>query len=458
MIYFNNVQQAINDSIERFKKDNLREMFTYRDQLIDYYQYSNTDQYINKYFGGTLQREIPLYTTNITKKIINRISMVYKDNPIRLYDNESNDDINDLMLDKNYKLKNMERIHNLVGTMLIHVLWNENEEKIEYRPILKYEVTLNPDNPMEVMSILYPVQKTTDDFYQHQKDDFIFWSKDEHFLLNSNGNKISLNENGDTINPYGIIPFVTIQPNCVIDEYFNIGEGADIALANQQIDISMTMLQHHIRSAGGQLFVKGRVDTNNIKLGLNKIVMLEDGDLGSVNNTTDINSIMEGIKHQIQHICSNHHIAFDFGISTQKSGVAIKLENLELLEAREDDVEKFRMVEKSIYRIEQKILEIHMNINLSNDFNIDFAEIEFPDPDKEMIQWDWWIKHGIKDKIDYIMEKDPDKFESREEAIKYLEERIIQRKKRSNIFNIRPIKEEEEKEEIGPQRILNVNP
>tara|TARA_Y100001963_G_scaffold158334_1_gene257584 strand:- start:1181 stop:2515 length:1335 start_codon:yes stop_codon:yes gene_type:complete len=436
MIYFNNAEQAVRESISRFKENNLAKMFKLRNKLVDYYQYQSTEQYINKYFGGSLQQEIPLYTTNITKKIINRISMVYKDNPVRMYNNEQNDDITDLMLRKNYKLKSMERIHNLVGTMLVHVLWNEAEEKIEYRPILEYEVTLNPDNPMEIMSVLYPVEKTTDDIMQHQNDKFIFWSKEHHYMIDSQNKITQINE--DNVNPYGILPFVTIQPNTAIDEYFNIGEGADIALANQQIDISMTMLQHHIRSAGGQMFVSGRVDTDNIKLGLNKVVVIEDGSLGTVNNSTDIGAIMEGIKHQIQHICSNHHIAFDFGIATQKSGVAIKLENLELLEAREDDVEKFRMVEKDIHKIEQKILEVEMNLALPDDFHVDFAEIDFPDPDKEMAQWDWWMKHGIKDKIDYIMEHDPDRFESREEAIQFLDERIGQRSERTNIFSLRP--------------------
>ena len=436
MIYFNNAEQAVRESISRFKENNLAKMFKLRNKLVDYYQYQSTEQYINKYFGGSLQQEIPLYTTNITKKIINRISMVYKDNPVRMYNNEQNDDITDLMLRKNYKLKGMERIHNLVGTMLVHVLWNEAEEKLEYRPVLEYEVTLNPDNPMEIMSVLYPVEKTTDDIMQHQNDKFIFWSKEHHYMIDSQNKITQINE--DNVNPYGILPFVTIQPNTAIDEYFNIGEGADIALANQQIDISMTMLQHHIRSAGGQMFVSGRVDTDNIKLGLNKVVVIEDGSLGTVNNSTDIGAIMEGIKHQIQHICSNHHIAFDFGIATQKSGVSIRLENLELLEARQDDVEKFRMVEKDIHKIEQKILETEMNLALPDDFHVDFAEIDFPDPDKEMAQWDWWIKNGIKDKIDYIMEHDPDRFESREEAIQFLDERIGQRNERTNIFSLRP--------------------
>ena len=36
------------------------------------------------------------------------------------------------------------------------------------------------------------------------------------------------------------------------------------------------------------------------------------------------------------------------------------------------------------------------------------------------------------------MEHDPDRFESREEAIQFLDERIGQRSERTNIFSLRP--------------------
>ena len=435
MMYYYNQTQVIQESLEKLKAYNQDELFKHRDMLINYYQYQNTESFIEEYFPDSLRAEIPLYTTNITKKIINRISMVYKDKPVRYYNQEVNQDLENIFYKKDMQLKTIERIHNLIGTMLINILWNEQEERIEYRPVIEYSVAVNPDNPTEILAIMYPMVKTKDSIIQNDDDMYVYWSKEDHFMVDCHGNKISINE--ADVNPYGIIPFVTVQPHTVIDEYFNIGEGADIALANRQIDISMTMLQHHIRCAGGQLWVGGRVDADHIKLGLNKVTVIEDGTLNTLSNQTDIRSIMEGIEHQIQHICSNHHIAFDFGISTQKSGVAVKLENLELLEAREDDVEKFRMVENDMYKIEKTLLDVHMNMAIPDDFSIDFTEITFPDPKEELALWDWWIANGIKDKVDYIMETDPDKFETREEAIAFLEERQTQRADNNNIFSLR---------------------
>ena len=99
------------------------------------------------------------------------------------------------------------------------------------------------------------------------------------------------------------------------------------------------------------------------------------------------------------------------------------MENLELLEAREDEVEKFRFAEREIYEIEKVIASVESNTNLPEDFKIDYDEVDFPDADQEMTEWEWKFKHGLADSIDYLMAKDPDGFPSREDAEKYLAER-----------------------------------
>ena len=89
MIYFSNASQVVQDSISKLKSYNKSELDKLRDKCIDYYQYSNTKSYIDDYFGGTLQDEIPLYTTNMTRRLIERISLVYKEPPLRGIEDEN---------------------------------------------------------------------------------------------------------------------------------------------------------------------------------------------------------------------------------------------------------------------------------------------------------------------------------------------------------------------------------
>ena len=99
------------------------------------------------------------------------------------------------------------------------------------------------------------------------------------------------------------------------------------------------------------------------------------------------------------------------------------MENLELLEAREDEAEKYIYTEDKIYAIERAIYEAETGKSLPEEMAVDFAEIEFPDEENERARWDWKFQHGIADKVDYLMEKDPDRFTTREEAQEHLNER-----------------------------------
>ena len=421
MIYFSTAQQVIEESIKKLKSINQDSYFKTRDMAIDYYTFNNTEKYIKKYFAGTLQDEIPLYPQALTRRLINRVSMVYKNAPVRMIENDTYEQ---LTATKDFKLKTIERTHNLLGTVGVHIGWNG--EAFTYNPLINFEPIFYADNPNEPVAVTYAVNKTTGSRLYTQEDEFVYWSATEHFKFNQNGRRYpATDDNPEMINPLGMIPIVFLQPNTMIDEFWN-DNGGDIVIANRQIDIAMTLLQHHMRSSGGQYVASGRIDENKVEFGLNKLVVMEDGTMSNLNPNTNITSIIDGIKFQLMHIFQNHHITFDYGISGNKSGVSLRIENLELLESREDDVDKYRMAENQMYAIEQRFAEVYGNIALPSDFNIDFAEVEFPlnEQDDEK-RWEFWFKHGIKDKADYLIAKDPDRFVDRESAQKHLDERMV---------------------------------
>lgn len=420
MIIFSNARAVIDEAIQKLKYDAVENYHKERDMLIDYYTFNHTERYISKYFSHNLREEIPLYPVNMTRRLINRISMVYKEAPIR---NVESEDYFNLIRGgkKDFILKKIERVHNLIGTMAVRVSWEE-DKGLCYYPLMNFEPIFDEYDPLNPMGIVYPIPKPTGSRYQVGEGDmYVYWTADEHFMFDDSGKIIEINESN--INPYGCIPFVFLQPNSQIDEFWNEGEASDIGIANTEVDIAMTMLQHHIRSAGGQFVIEGMVDVQEVRLGLNKVVALENAKMNNVSNSVNINEIIEGIKFQLQQVAQNHHITFDFGLSGSKSGTALKIENLELMEAREDDAEKFSFFEHDLYYIERKIVEIETGTILPEDFSVDFAEMDFPDIEREREEWDWKFQHGLADKLDYLMEKDPDKFPDRESAEKYLAER-----------------------------------
>lgn len=428
MIVYSNAKDIIEESIRQLKWENQSAMLETRDEALDYYTYNNTAKYIDQYFSGTLQQEIPIYCVNLTKKLINRISLVYKDRPIR---DVENDKYYEFTEDKDFKMKSFERVHNLLGTVAVHVGWEDG--KFKYNPIMNFVPVMDPYDPLKPIGITYPLNKATGDWRNTDEDMYVYWSAEQHYMFDSTGKIIKVNE--DNINPYGVLPFAFIQPNHMVDEFFN--EGAmDIALGNKQIDIAMTMLQHHIRTAGGQFVIEGRVDANNIQLGLNKVVVVDEGSMSNISSNTDITSIKEGIEFQLKTIAFNNNLNFDFGLSGSKSGVALKIENLELLEAREDEVEKWRRAEKHIYEIERQIVQVETGLQLPESIALDYSEVKFPDFDAERDEWDWKFKHGIADRFDYLMAQDPDKFPDRQAAMDFLDEKKQETDTTDNIFKL----------------------
>ena len=76
-----------------------------------------------------------------------------------------------------------------------------------------------------------------------------------------------------------------------------------------------------------------------------------------------------------------------------------------------------------LFKKEKVIAEVEANIILPEDISVNFTEIEFPDPEREREDWEWKFKHGLADKLDWLMANDPDGFPTREDAQAYLVER-----------------------------------
>ena len=86
-----------------------------REQALDYYN-GRTERYTKKYFNKTLSKKIPISNVNITKRIIDRISLVYMVAPKREY---TKPEITDYFCEKDFKMQRLERFTNLLDSCLV---------------------------------------------------------------------------------------------------------------------------------------------------------------------------------------------------------------------------------------------------------------------------------------------------------------------------------------------------
>ena len=108
-----------------------------RYKALDYYN-GYTEEYTSKYFSESTLSKVVSGNINITKRVIDRISLVYMTPPNRTYTRE---DISDYFIEKDLKLQRLERMTNLLDAVLLKPCWRYKEDGsgcIEYDIITDY--------------------------------------------------------------------------------------------------------------------------------------------------------------------------------------------------------------------------------------------------------------------------------------------------------------------------------
>ena len=145
----NYANDLIKQSIKNMKYENNQKRYLFIDKLLDYYQGDDTAKYIQRFFKATAFQEIPLMSYNVTKRMIDKMSRIYTLGASRTL-SEKNDEYQSLIRYKDFKMKHIEKMTKLVGTIAVQVSWKENGnglQDFEYTPFYKFDVLLNPDNP-----------------------------------------------------------------------------------------------------------------------------------------------------------------------------------------------------------------------------------------------------------------------------------------------------------------------
>ena len=121
----NYATNLIKQSIKDMKYDNNQNRYKFIDKLLDYYQGDDTGKYIQNFFKASAFREIPLMSYNVTKRMIDKMSRIYTLGASRTLSEKQNE-YNSLTRFKDFKLKHIEKMTKLVGTIAVQVSWKEN--------------------------------------------------------------------------------------------------------------------------------------------------------------------------------------------------------------------------------------------------------------------------------------------------------------------------------------------
>ena len=383
--------------------------------------------YTMDYFDTSLFEKVPPANINVTKRIIDRVSLVYMKPPKRTYTKEETPM---LFHHKDFKLQRAERMCNLLDAVLIKPCMrfnDKNEMHIEYDIIFDYEPIFG-DDPLTPEAIVYPIA-SKDSVLDDTPELHVYWDKENTYTFDNNGRIYTDEMNPDMINPYGVLPFVECwRDGKPESSYLDTDASTDLIQTNALINVAETNKAANIMfQSFGYIYVNGSmIEKDDLEVGADKITFLgADGTMSLVSPPNTVESITSAVTTAYKMLAQNYHIDISFVEgTTAQSGVAIKLRNSELTDARVSDVIKWREIEKELFELEKLIIAVDMGKDAGDLEQVDFEESMEVLSDKEQREkWEWELANGLIDRADILMQKDPDRFPDRDSAEDYLFER-----------------------------------
>jgi len=386
----NTAEEIIKNSLRDFKQTQSRARRDEVRKLLDYYTGTSTSEYIKKYFNADSFREIPHYEANFTKKFINKISRIYTVGANR----NVNKKYNSLAGLKDVRMKHVERMTRLVGTIALRVMWSGDEDNpiFDYRPIYYFDPYFGSD-PFNPIAIVYPMNSPVNDSSSTEKLKYCYWDSEIFRIVDENGHILDEIEHG-----YGVLPFVFLHREDQIDSFFVEGS-QDIVSANEHVNIAMTEMQLGLRfQMFGQPWTNLDADKPVTRTGSDEILMLGDGGQFNIESPTgSISAVIENIKFQIEMVAQNHHLWVTWAEQGGEvpSGISLMIKDLERHEDFIDDIELWRLYENQIYNVERAIADFNF-VSLPDRFAVDFNEVEYPMTVQDKIMMDeFGLSHNL---------------------------------------------------------------
>jgi len=383
-----------------------------REMMLDFYEGINIEYYVKKFFGTETLNQVPIFQQNLSRRVAKARSLAFKKPPkMRASDNYLNSiDVDDL----NSKRRNLESLTFLLGTMAFRSRWDEPSQKVKYDNLSFFE-PLFQKGSQEPFGVIYALQNHGD--ARIENEEFVVWTNEvdgmaaRHFGMTGRGEVIHYND-GD-INPYGIMPVTFCSRGPIIRDWW-VNGAEDVIKADLSVSVAMTELALAIRfGAIGIKFITGVDDASRIEIGTDKILYLPEGaNFGVTAPQGNLNDIINSVKFMVSATLSNNHLRIKWADEhgNAPSGDALRVQEMENVEERSASTEDtWRPWERRRFQVDKRIIETRSNVNVGDDYTVDFAEPTYPlSPRDEMSYYEWLWNNGLDSKVNYLMMKDPD--------------------------------------------------
>lgn len=397
-------ERIVLDSVKEAYDGYLQEEDAKLMESLDFYYNQNLDNHLEQWFASESLSQVPPFIQSCVPRFSKARMMLYKENPNRFIGGEINEQYNELSYKINSKTREFAELSWLLGQCWMKTIYNERRQRLEYEilPSVKEYYFYGESEPY---GYSYEIENAVADNKR-----YVFWSEDRqgiqgmHFEFDQKGNRYAIRDNEEMINPYGLNPISSVMFS---------SNSYDVTRAALHMAIAMTEIALGTRSRLGQpVFTGIEEGQSKLKSGIDSAIILPEGATFSYASPSgNINEMIDAVKAMANQTAENNQLRIRWGESggNAPSGEALRILEIENLEARKSDESIFREWEHSRYEIDRRILEVHGSINLSEDYAVDFGEVSYPMSPKEEREWlDWKLDHGIMTQKELLLYFNPD--------------------------------------------------
>ena len=387
-------------SVQNAYDQTLKRETANKQTALDFYYHNDVDQHIDKWFSSSTLEQIPSFPQRVVPRFARARMMLYKQSPKRMINGEVNEDYGDAAYGLDRKVREFAELAWLTGDMALRTKFNERHQRLEY-DIIPFCKKYYIEGESEPFGVSYEVGR--DNRYNRM---FVFFSEardgqpGKHFKFTQGGKILSVND--DNISSYETLPvsFVSYNTNAY-----------DVVRCAVHLGIAYTEIALATRFAFGQPVISGIDEASQIKLGIDKVMVLGEGaDFNFKGTPGNLIQMIEAAKAIANQTAINHHLRIKWDDSgNPASGEALRLMEIENLEARISDIPTWREWEHDRYEVDREVWKAHTGKDLGENYAVDFAEVEFPkSPQEERAELDWKLAKGLMSREDLVRYFNPD--------------------------------------------------
>jgi hypothetical protein len=360
-----------------------------------------------------------IFTLNVVKKVVNKRANLYRLAPRRSFEGWSQEAGDALYRAANADvvLKRASRLTKLMKSTALQVGWRDADAGPTLSVVTPNILDVIYDDPE------FPARMIITRRAAVEADvTYTDWTAGTFTVRDYRGNPVSVPGNPNGVNPYGVLPLVPLFDTLPDDEFFLPG-GDDLIETQEAINVALSNLWRAVElQAHGQAWATGVPAGEALNVGPDRAITLPDGGMfGYASPNAPIGDILEAVQFAMRQVAATNDLSADvFDLDrNSESGAAKHVEQIDLREARQDDIALWRTYEARLWEVLKVVVNTHSpgTIPANATMRVDFAEMQESLTETERLtNARTKVDLSVWSPVDVLMAENPDVYATRADA------------------------------------------